>query len=142
MARPRKEINWDDVDKLCGLQCTEEEIAQFLGISVDTLGRACQRDQKMSFAEYFGQKRGLGRVSLRRAQWQLAQKGNPTMLIWLGKQYLNQRDRSSHEHSGPGGGPIPVNSLSDEQLELRIAALTSKPVIAEIKGPDEEEQTS
>jgi hypothetical protein len=129
MARPRIEINWDDVDKLCGLQCTEEEVAQFLGVSVDTLARACKREYRMSFAEYFSQKRGLGRVSLRRAQWQAAQKGNPTMLIWLGKQYLEQKDKASHEHSGPNGRPIETRDLSelpDEQLKERIEALLSK----------------
>lgn len=129
MARPRKELSWGDVDKLCGLQCTEEEIAQFLGVSSDTLARSCKRDQRMSFAEYFAQKRGLGRVSLRRAQWQAAQKGNPTLLIWLGKQYLNQRDRSLHEHSGPDGKPIESfnkSTLTDEELDLKLTALLEK----------------
>lgn len=126
MARPQKEINWSDVDKLCGLQATEEEIAQFLECSVDTLARACQRVHDMSFAEYFAQKRGLGKVSLRRAQWQAAQKGNPALLIWLGKQYLAQKDKALHEHSGPDGAPIQtknMSDLSDDQIEARIKEL-------------------
>ena len=45
--------------------------------------------------------------SLRRKQYQLAMKGDKTMLVWLGKQRLHQRDR--HEHSGPDGKPIPVS---------------------------------
>src|SRR5438093_628129 len=127
MARPQIQINWNDVEKLCGLQCTEEEIAQFLGVSVDTLYRACKRDHKSSFAEYFAQKRGLGKVSLRRAQWALAQKGNATLLIWLGKQYLGQRDKSSHELSGPDGKPIETRSgLTDEQLDAHIERLMPK----------------
>lgn len=130
MARPRKPVDWESVEKLCSLQCTEEEIAQFLAISVDTLCRACKRDHEQSFAEYFAQKKGLGKVSLRRAQWQAAQKGNPTMLIWLGKQYLDQRDKSSHELSGPNGKPIETKAygdLTDEQLDARIARFTGKP---------------
>ena len=39
---------------------------------------------------------------------ELAMEGNVTMLIWLGKQRLGQRDRLDTEHSGSEGGPIPV----------------------------------
>ena len=107
MARPRLEIKWDDVDKLCGLQCSEQEIADFLGVSVDTLARACNREHKLSFAEYFAQKRGNGKIALRRAQWQLAQKGNPTMLIWLGKQHLGQSDKVEQR----------INQTTEHRLE-------------------------
>lgn len=40
-----------------------------------------------------------GRASLRRYQFDMAKK-NPTMSIWLGKQYLGQQDKQAHEHSG------------------------------------------
>jgi hypothetical protein len=130
MARPRKEIDWSDVEKLCGLQCTQEEIAQFCDVSQDTLTRHCQDEFGMSFAEFFEQKRGAGRISLRRSQWQLAQKGNPTMLIWLGKQYLSQRDKTSTELSGPEGRPIETRSLgklTDEELEKEIQGYLNRP---------------
>jgi hypothetical protein len=135
VARPQKPIDWADVDKLCGLQCTEEEIAQFLGVSVDTLARRCQADHEMSFAEYFDQKRGVGRVSLRRSQWQLAQKGNATMLIWLGKQYLGQKDKSVQELSGIDGKPIQTSALSDlpEDLDARLTAVDAKIAAIEAK---------
>lgn len=122
MARPRKEFSWEDVDKLCALQCTEEEIAQFLEISSDTLLRRCQEEHGVSFAEYFRQKRGLGKISLRRAQWTLAQKGNATLLIWLGKQYLDQKDKAEtttkNEHTFP--------NVSDSDLDAKIAAMLAK----------------
>lgn len=128
MGRPRKEIDWAEVDKLCAMQATEEEIAQFLNISVDTLCRAAKREHEMTFAEYFAQKRGAGKTSLRRAQWLAAtQDSNPTMLIWLGKQYLGQRDKTSTELSGPDGKPIETrSSLTDEQLEARLSAALAK----------------
>ena len=129
MARPRKEIDWTNVEKLCGLQCLEEEIAQFCGVSVDTLSRACKREYRISFADYLAQKRGVGKIGLRRAQWQAAQKGNPALLIWLGKQYLGQKDKSLHEMSGPDGKPIEtknVSDLPDEQLDAKIAAYMAK----------------
>jgi hypothetical protein len=129
MARPRKEIDWAAVDKLCALQATCEEIAQFIGVSSDTLDRACKREYRIGYAEYFDQKRGAGKISLRRSQWQAAQSGNPTMLIWLGKQYLGQKDKSAYEHSGPDGNPIeitPVSKLPDEVLDAKISALIQK----------------
>jgi hypothetical protein len=36
-------------------------------------------------------------VSLRRAQFRAAENGNATMLIWLRKQWLGQRDNPPHE---------------------------------------------
>jgi len=39
-------------------------------------------------------------------QWEAAKKGNVTMMIWLGKQLLGQRDQM--EHSGPDGGPVSI----------------------------------
>jgi len=129
MARPQKVIDWIQVQKLCRLQCLEEEIAEFLEISVDTLARACKRQHGISFAEYFAQKRSLGKIALRRAQWQAAKKGNPALLIWLGKQHLDQKDKAAHELSGPNGKPIETKSsrdLSDDELDAKIKALMAK----------------
>ena len=53
-----------------------------------------QRTYGVNFSEYFTQKNILFKTSLRRAQFELAMKGNPTMLIWLGKQYLGQKERT------------------------------------------------
>ncbi len=87
-GRPKFKIDYDQVEKLSALQCTQEEIASYLGCSVDTL----QRDD-----EFCGiYKRGMdkGRMSLRRKQWKAADDGDRTMLVWLGKQYLRQTDKS------------------------------------------------
>jgi precorrin-4 methylase len=56
-----------------------------------------KNDFGKSFTEYFELKRKSGRASLRRKQWQMADN-NPTMAIWLGKQYLNQTDKSVVEN--------------------------------------------
>ena len=92
MARPRKDINKEDFEKLCGLQCTEEEIAGWFNCSVDTIERFCKREYKESFAEASNKKRGVGKISLRRYQWKLAEKSS-AMAIFLGKQYLGQTDK-------------------------------------------------
>ena len=92
MSRPRKEINQKQFENLCGLQCTKDEICAFFDVTDKTLESWCRRTYKAGFSEGFSQKRGLGKISLRRSQWRLAEK-SATMAIWLGKQYLDQKDR-------------------------------------------------
>jgi len=87
------QIDWEKFDKLCGIQCTLEEIASFFDCSVDTIENKVKESHGIKFSEYFALKRGTGRVSLRRRQYELAMSGNPTMLIWLGKQYLAQAEK-------------------------------------------------
>lgn len=89
VARPRKEIDKSQFEKLCGLQCTKEEICSFFNVTDKTLESWCKREYEEGFSEVFKQKRGVGKISLRRNQFRLAEK-NANMAIWLGKQYLNQ----------------------------------------------------
>lgn len=92
-GRPIIEIDWEEMDKLCGMQCTLGEISAWFNCSEDTIERACKREKKVGFAEYFKQKREKGCISLRRKQFEVAMSGNVTMLIFLGKQYLQQSDK-------------------------------------------------
>ena len=85
MARPKKEIDYNLCEKLASVQCTQEEIASVLEISVRTL----QRDDE--FCRIYKKGRENGKISLRRMQWRHAEK-SASMSIWLGKQYLGQRD--------------------------------------------------
>lgn len=92
-GRPKKILNntgIDMVEKLAGLQCTEEEICAVIGISRDT---ARTEDNCEVFSQAY--KKGLenGKASLRRKQYEIAMKGNPTLLVWLGKQYLHQAEK-------------------------------------------------
>lgn len=90
-GRPRINIDWKIFDSLCGLQCTLAEIADAFDCSEDTIERAVKREKNMTFAEYFAKKRSKGKISLRRSQFRLAEK-SAAMAIWLGKQYLGQKD--------------------------------------------------
>lgn len=92
MARPRKEIDEEMFKKLCGLQCTEEEIAGVFDCSPDTIERWCKRTFNANFAEIFKKYSANGKTSLRRYQFELAKK-NAAMAIFLGKNYLGQTDR-------------------------------------------------
>lgn len=111
-GRPRVDIDWQQFDKLCNLQCTQIEIADWFDCSVDTIDRACKREKKKGFAEYYAQKRGKGRISLRRKQYEVAMAGNVSMLIWLGKQYLNQADQVIADDSAKETYERPVSMKS------------------------------
>ena len=112
-GRPKKRIDFELVDRLCAIQCTGEEIASVLNVSYDTLERRVKEKFGVSFADYFEEKRGKGRVSLRRMQWKKAEKGDTTMLIWLGKQYLKQTDKQEVDQTGQMGLVV-LDDLSDE----------------------------
>lgn len=98
MSRPRIEIDQTTFEKLCGIQCTLEEIAGVLGCSEDTVERWCKRTYGETFAETYKKHSAKGKMSLRRYQFKLAEK-NATMAIWLGKQYLGQRDQIDIERA-------------------------------------------
>lgn len=86
-------INQKEFEKLCGLQCTLDEICSFFNVEDDTLNSWCKKTYKKTFSEVFKVKRGLGKISLRRNMFQLAEK-NPTMAIWLSKQHLGMKDNA------------------------------------------------
>lgn len=100
-GRPRKPIEQKQFEFLCGLQCTEDEIAAFFDCSKDTISRWCVQTYEQSFADVFAEKRLKGKISLRRAQFALAQK-NSNMAIFLGKNYLGQKNEDSDAASMKG----------------------------------------
>ena len=108
MARPKKEIDWETVRKLCAMQCTGEEIASFINVDYDTLNAAAKREHEMGFSDYFKKHSANGKISLRRKQYEVATSGNVPMLIWLGKQCLDQKDKQSNEHTGKDGKDLEV----------------------------------
>lgn len=125
MARPRIPIDKQTFEKLCGLQATEQEIAGFFGCSVDTIERWCKRTYKMRFAEVFAEKRGIGKISLRRMQWKLAEKSAP-MAIFLGKNYLGQTDERKQQ--------VELTAQEREQTKL-------DGILAQIISDDDDEES-
>ncbi len=90
-GRPRAEIDKTQFEKLCAIQCTKDEICSWFNITDKTLEKWCNETYNEHFSEVFAKKRGLGKISLRRSQWHLAEK-SAAMAIFLGKNYLGQSD--------------------------------------------------
>lgn len=95
-----KVIDWKQVETLTILQCTDVEVAWAIGVSVDTLTR------RPEYADIKEKGISIGNMSLRREQYRQAMNGNITMLIWLGKNRLGQKDKI--EHTGDGTSPIAI----------------------------------
>lgn len=88
---PRCLIDWELFEQLCGIQCTQYEIAHMLKIHPETLRtRVCERYND-TYTNVYERYSSPGRCSLRRYQYVMS-KTNPTMAIWLGKNWLGQRD--------------------------------------------------
>lgn len=116
MARPKANIDWLKVDRYLQAQCEGTGIAGLLGINPETLYRHCQEKHKMGFDAYSAIKKSEGKELLRGKQFEMAMKGNTAMVIWLGKQYLEQREKSDVSHEGIPA-PININVTSPENAE-------------------------
>ena len=128
MARPKAKIDLAELEKLCAMQCTDEEIAAFFGVSTKTVER---RRKVQRFSDVMEQARAKGRVSVRRYLFRLASNGNVAASIFLAKNLLGYRDVVASELSGPDGRPISIDSrpnlsnLSDEELD-QLQSLVDK----------------
>jgi hypothetical protein len=137
-------IDLKELEKLAMLQCTDEEIAAWFGVSVKTIER---RRKVQRFAEAMDRGRAKGRISVRRMQMKLLEAGNATMGVWLGKNILGQVDTVSVTSDGPlmyiampmpprpsSGAPpadlavtIDVGSSGDESLRVQRMLEAGKP---------------
>jgi hypothetical protein len=93
MAEPTKhyKLDRDLIFKLATLHCTYKEIAEVAGTSVTTLEKR--------YSGIIEKGRSEGKRSLRRAQMEKALQGDVRMLIWMGKQYLDQKDTPTDEEN-------------------------------------------
>lgn len=116
----RKKLDYKAAERLAALQCTQEQIAAYFEVDRSTIKRRKKSDPEFAAALERGAEQGL--IRLRNFQWKAAARGNPTMLVWLGKQYLSQQDRGIVEHTGPEGGPIQF-AKAQETLLTKLKAM-------------------
>lgn len=120
-----REFDWELVEKLASMEASEVYIAECLLVQeqayVDkkslaaktTLIRRRIMDRYgLSFVGFSEQKQEAAKIQLRGWQWQACEMLNPTMLIWMGKQKLGQKDK--HELSAA----VPKDSEKPEEKKL------------------------
>ena len=105
-------IDKKQFENLCELQCTLLEICDFFDVEDDTLNSWCKKTYGTTFSEVFKLKRGKGQISLRRMQWKLAEK-NAAMAIFLGKQYLGQKDKIEYTDDGMKSINENINNIAN-----------------------------
>lgn len=114
-GRPKKEVDKEQFEKLCEIQCTKEAISNVLGISERTLYSWCKRTYGAPFADVFNEKREYGLCQIRNALYEVAVKDrNPSLLKYLGDCWLGLSDKSSQTNAGPE---------IDDEIEAMLAEL-------------------
>lgn len=100
VGRPQHHIDWNEVDQYLLAGSPGTAIAAIFGFSVSTLYERCLREKGVNFQEYSRQKKSKGDELIRMKQFQEAMNGDKTLLIWLGKNRLSQKEKHDLAHSG------------------------------------------
>lgn len=121
MNKP-KPLDPEMVFKLAAMACTVEEIADVCGFSRSQFFARKESNKKdykhpetgemVTLDELISSGRSQGRVSLRRAQFKAALDGNVTAMIWLGKQWLGQKE-----------SPVEISGKIDVEERASLEAL-------------------
>ena len=132
ITKPRIEIDLVELERLCGLQCTQPDLAGWFNCDLTTIENRIKEDrlyefegQQLTFRQIMERGYAKGRVSLRRRQMAAADAGNATMLVWLGKNVLGQRDNI--EVTGAAAGPIEIATTSAaDKIASELARLEAR----------------
>lgn len=128
VGRPKSVFNWREMDYLCSIGCTLQEIAGFFQMNESTVGERVKEEFGITFNQYYEKHSQGMKIALRRRQFKLAMDGDGAMLKFLGKNILGQKEKVEFD------GQVKVNSWVD--LVNNLDGGTG----AEITGqkPDEE----
>ncbi len=129
-GRPPIKIDLKELEKLCAMQCTLTEIAEWFHCSIDTIENRVKQEFQVSFSEYFSKKRVQGKITLRRNMFKMSEH-NPAVAIFLAKNWLEMSDRQ--EVTGPGGGPV-KHEVSIKVVSQEAKDLTQKIISGEGTG--------
>ena len=101
--RRKVEIDFKELERLCYMQCSEQEIAQWFHCGISTILLRVKEQFGISFQEYFERHRVGGLISLRRNMFKMSEK-SPQMAIFMAKNWLGMVDKQ--EVTGEGGGAL------------------------------------
>lgn len=100
-GRPKILIDIEQAKSLCRIGCTRDEICDFLEVDDETLSSRLKEAGYDSFSTFYKKHSAAVKVSVRRYQLKAAAQLQPSILIWLGKQCLGQKERSSDNDKSP-----------------------------------------
>ena len=94
MGRPVFELDDKNFDVAIQLPMIKADICLLMGgCSEDTIEKYVKKRFGKTFSELQSERRQHFRKNILGKQYELAMKGNVGLLIWLGKNYLGQRDK-------------------------------------------------
>ena len=123
-GRKKIAINWARVDAALKAGANGVQCAAMLGISFDTLSRRTNEEKNADFADYLREKREAGNEALLKAQYDGAISGDRGLLIWLGKQRLNQSDKREVINENTNTNKFDFSKLNNDQLNELIKIFT------------------
>ncbi len=105
MGRPEAEINWPLLEQMAEAGSCGAEIAGHFGIHPNTIYKRIEDRYNCSFSEFIHEKRSKGKSLLRLQQYNkalgLTTNGDNTLLIWLGKVRLEQKEAEYQNQTTP-----------------------------------------
>lgn len=116
---------WTKLQNMAKIQCTGEEMAGVIGVDYDTLLARIKELGFSSFSEWFKKYSAGGKMSLRRRQFAMSEK-NVAMAIWLGKQWLGQRDAAEVEISKKPTKVFDPSKMSKEEYKQAVKDALAK----------------
>lgn len=128
----QKPINWELVDSLLMAGCTGIEVASYFDLHHERFYERVEEEYNISFTEYASQKRAKGDSLLKHAQFVKAigktKVGDNQLLIWLGKNRLDQRETP------------PEDKFSPQAVEQFKALMTQFEMLQSLGKKDQEDR--
>ena len=121
-SRPLIPIDWKKANELMIAGCHGTEVASYFGMHEDTFYRRVEDEFRVTFTAYLQEKKQIGQSLLRTKQFQKAMGGDNTLLVWLGKVRLKQRENDDKEVC-----------LNDQTIEDTLEKAKMKAEIAELR---------
>ena len=126
-GRPRQKFDLKEVTKLAQIGATYYEMASFFDCSTRTIEKRMAEDEDDKIKGDFirAYKRGFGEVkrSLRRCQIETALNGNPALLIWLGKNLLDQTDKIDSKQEISSKSQVKMEITPEIEAQIKEAAM-------------------
>tara|TARA_B100000902_G_scaffold387920_1_gene432737 strand:+ start:1161 stop:1532 length:372 start_codon:yes stop_codon:yes gene_type:complete len=119
MARPERKFTEDEIDEIEKLSpsLTQQQLADYFSISINTLKEIMKRDQRVSDSY----SRGLTRAGILMIDklYDKAMEGDyQSMKLWL-SQRMGWTEKSRQEITGADGGPVDV----DQDVNVTITVI-------------------
>ncbi len=127
MTRKRIDLNWTQIEAMCQLMCTAEEVASVFKCTRRALQNRCIKDNGMKWETFFEKHCAGGKVSIRRDLFTESKKGNVAASIFLAKNYLGMKDNQELN--------VKLTKSAEELSDAELNAIASRSRFGTIKAP-------